>query len=247
MCCSTEDLLPLSPQGHTLAQRHARAGRPAQRSADATPDGTSRSPQPRVTGVNPQKLRITVENGRCIHLKVFIHDKPTEDCGCFHPGPIPPAINRPLRRSIRSAAPRTRTPSGPCGHQGDRRRTHPGHGAGSRAGSANPRPVPAATAPRESLTRRCVRALVRSPLLYFAAVPRPRVFELCLTCGAIGIRTPDLLHGIQRQPVHPRVSAQVTVLPRPLRSARVQACCGTFLLYCPPYRPTGLVTPLAGA
>ena len=54
---------------------------------------------------------------------------------------------------------------------------------------------------------------------------------LLLTCGAKEIRTPDLLHAIQRQPVHPRPSAQVTVLPRPLRSARVQACCGTFLLY----------------
>jgi hypothetical protein len=47
----------------------------------------------------------------------------------------------------------------------------------------------------------------------------------------MGIRTPDLLHAIQRQPVHPRLSLQVTVLPRPLRSARVRACCGTFLLY----------------
>jgi hypothetical protein len=49
----------------------------------------------------------------------------------------------------------------------------------------------------------------------------------------MGIRTPDLLHAIQRQPVHPRVPVQVTVLPRPLRSGRVQACCGTFLLYPP--------------
>jgi hypothetical protein len=47
----------------------------------------------------------------------------------------------------------------------------------------------------------------------------------------MGIRTPDLLHAIQRQPVHPRVSVQVTVLPRPLGSTRVRACCGTFLLY----------------
>jgi len=47
----------------------------------------------------------------------------------------------------------------------------------------------------------------------------------------MGIRTPDLLHAIQRQPVHPRVPVQVTVLPRPLQSARVQACCGTSLLY----------------
>jgi hypothetical protein len=47
----------------------------------------------------------------------------------------------------------------------------------------------------------------------------------------MGIRTPDLLHAIQRQPVHPRVSVQVTVLPRPPRSTSVPACCGTLLLY----------------
>jgi hypothetical protein len=54
---------------------------------------------------------------------------------------------------------------------------------------------------------------------------------MSLTNGAMGIRTPDLLHAIQRQPGHPRVSAQVTVLPRPLQSTRVQACCSTSLLY----------------
>jgi hypothetical protein len=71
-------------------------------------------------------------------------------------------------------------------------------------------------------------------LLYRAPGLRGSGFRIMdLNCGgAMGIRTPDLLHAIQRQPVHPCVSAQVTVLPRPLRSARVQACCGTFLLYC---------------
>jgi hypothetical protein len=47
----------------------------------------------------------------------------------------------------------------------------------------------------------------------------------------MGIRTPDLLHAIQRQTVHHSIPVQVTVLPRPLQSTRVQACCGTFLLY----------------
>jgi hypothetical protein len=47
----------------------------------------------------------------------------------------------------------------------------------------------------------------------------------------MGIRTPDLLHAIQRQHVHGCPSAQVTVLVRPLQSTRVQTCCGTFLLY----------------
>jgi hypothetical protein len=61
--------------------------------------------------------------------------------------------------------------------------------------------------------------------------PGPAFRISLLTCGATGIRTPDLLHAIQRQPVHPRVPVQVAVLPRPLQSARVQACCGTFLLY----------------
>ena len=52
-----------------------------------------------------------------------------------------------------------------------------------------------------------------------------------LTCGAKRARTADLLHAIWRQHVHPRPSMQVTVLPRPRRSARVRTSCGTFLLY----------------
>ena len=40
-----------------------------------------------------------------------------------------------------------RTPSGPSGHQGEGRRTHPGHGAGSGPGSADPQPMPAVAAP----------------------------------------------------------------------------------------------------
>jgi hypothetical protein len=51
--------------------------------------------------------------------------------------------------------------------------------------------------------------------------------------GAMGIRTPDLLHAIQRQPVHSSPSPQVTVPESAPTSACVQACCGTFLLYGP--------------
>ena len=47
----------------------------------------------------------------------------------------------------------------------------------------------------------------------------------------MGIRTPDLLHAIQRQHVHRSVSAQVTVPGRAWESARMRTCCGTFLLY----------------
>ena len=64
MCCSTEDSLPPSPQGHALAQRHARAGRAAQRSPGATPDGTSRSaPQPRATRRTAKSSALPWETG----------------------------------------------------------------------------------------------------------------------------------------------------------------------------------------
>ena len=62
-----------------------------------------------------------------------------------------------------------------------------------------------------------------------------------LTCGgAMGIRTPDLLHAIQRQPVHSSPSPQVTVPEGAPESACVQACCGTFLLYDPMSLPREL-------
>jgi hypothetical protein len=49
--------------------------------------------------------------------------------------------------------------------------------------------------------------------------------------GATGIRTPDLLHAIQRQDIHHRPYPQVTVPGRPHESPGIQAGCGTFLLY----------------
>jgi hypothetical protein len=45
---------------------------------------------------------------------------------------------------------------------------------------SNPQPAPAATTAQERLTRRCARAPVRSPLLYFAAALPVRLFEFCL-------------------------------------------------------------------
>ena len=51
--------------------------------------------------------------------------------------------------------------------------------------------------------------------------------------GAMGIRTPDLLHAIQRQPVHRSPSAQVTVPASTQQSTGIQTRCGTSLLYGP--------------
>jgi hypothetical protein len=64
----------------------------------------------------------------------------------------------------------------------------------------------------------------RPPLLYFPAVLTVRTVRiLLLTCGAMGIRTPDLLHAIWRQHIHPRPSPQVTVSLRPC-AATPSAC-----------------------
>jgi hypothetical protein len=51
--------------------------------------------------------------------------------------------------------------------------------------------------------------------------------------GAMGIRTPDLLHAISRQHVHRSPSLQVTVPTGAWRSAPIRGRCGTFLLYSP--------------
>jgi hypothetical protein len=56
---------------------------------------------------------------------------------------------------------------------------------------------------------------------------------MLLTCGAMGIRTPDLLHAITRQHIHHRPSPQVTVPRSARRSPVVRVRCGTFLLYSP--------------
>ena len=57
---------------------------------------------------------------------------------------------------------------------------------------------------------------------------------MVLNCGgAMGIRTPDLLHAIQRQPVHRSPSAQVTVPASTQQSTGIQTRCGTSLLYGP--------------
>ena len=49
----------------------------------------------------------------------------------------------------------------------------------------------------------------------------------------MGIRTPDLLHAISRQHVHPRPSPQVTVPTRAPGCALVRPGCGTSVLYPP--------------
>jgi hypothetical protein len=54
-----------------------------------------------------------------------------------------------------------------------------------------------------------------------------------LTCGAMGIRTPDLLHAICRQHVHSSTYAQASVSGRAYQSPRIHAGGGTFLLYSP--------------
>jgi hypothetical protein len=55
---------------------------------------------------------------------------------------------------------------------------------------------------------------------------------------AMGIRTPDLLHAIQRQHVHGSASVQVTVSGRLHQSPGIQAGCCTFVLYRPELPPT---------
>ena len=47
----------------------------------------------------------------------------------------------------------------------------------------------------------------------------------------MGIRTPDLLHAITRQPIRPRPSPQVTVLSSASECTFVRLGCGTSLLY----------------
>jgi hypothetical protein len=70
------------------------------------------------------------------------------------------------------------------------------------------------------------------PLLYFPAVLPVRSVRISLlTCGAKRARTADLLHAIQRQPVHQNTYVQVTVPESARWSGCVRACCGTFLLY----------------
>jgi hypothetical protein len=92
--------------------------------------------------------------------------------------------------------------------------------------------LPAASSRGRCPIRTHVRRPTRPPLLYFPAVLPVRFVRIrLLTCGAKRARTADLLHAIWRQHVHPRPSVQVTVLPRPLESARVRVSCCTSVLY----------------
>jgi hypothetical protein len=79
--------------------------------------------------------------------------------------------------------------------------------------------------PRESVLR-----VVTAAVLY-RCTPSSGIRIILLTCGAMGIRTPDLLHAISRQHMHARPSPQVTVpacLPWP---ASVRTGCCTSVLY----------------
>jgi len=55
----------------------------------------------------------------------------------------------------------------------------------------------------------------------------------------MGIRTPDLLHAISRQAIHPCLSLQVTVPERACQSAEIRTGCCTFPLYESPLLTTG--------
>ena len=97
---------------------------------------------------------------------------------------------------------------------------------------------PAAPQPGKKPIRTHVRRPIRPPLLYLAAVPPVRFVRIRpLTSGAKRARTADLLHAICRQHVHPRPYSQVTLLPRPRKSARVRVSCCTSVLYSAP-RPS---------
>jgi len=54
---------------------------------------------------------------------------------------------------------------------------------------------------------------------------------ISLTCGAMGIRTPDLLHAISRQVIHRSPPPQVSVLAGAQECALVRPGCGTSVLY----------------
>jgi hypothetical protein len=70
-------------------------------------------------------------------------------------------------------------------------------------------------------------------LLYEPLELCDQIFDLwSLTWGgAMGIRTPDLLHAMQWQHVHGSASVQVTVSGGPHQSPGIQAGCCTFVLY----------------
>jgi hypothetical protein len=90
--------------------------------------------------------------------------------------------------------------------------------------------VPAARAGGRCPIRTHVRR-PKPPLLYFAAVLTVRSVRIMLpTSGAKAIRTPDLLHAIWRQHVHPRPSRRspspcVPARPPPSACVAVLPCC----------------------
>ena len=174
------------------------------------------------------------------HLRAGPRAEPTDS----EPRAADCNLQRRQRSLADTALPEGRVATRRQGSQTARRGICPGHRPTKRRSS-----VWTSVSCSQPSSRRCpirthVRRPIGPPLLYFAAVLLFDLFELFLTSGAKGIRTPDLLHAIRRQHVHPRPSPQVTVLPRPSRSP-ASACCGTFLLYrCRPADTALLAQPL---
>jgi hypothetical protein len=75
------------------------------------------------------------------------------------------------------------------------------------------------------MCRRCCTLL-----LYSAENLRLRFRFIAMNCGAMGIRTPDLLHAISGQDIHCSPFSQVTVPQRALLPVPVRGGCCTFLL-----------------
>jgi hypothetical protein len=121
-----------------------------------------------------------------------------------------------------------------------RRVNCPAHRLGSAGSAPGSRRRANSPQPGKRPIRTHVRRPTRPPLLYFPAVLAVRFVRIrLLSSGAKRARTADLLHAIWRQHVHPCLSVQVTVLPRPRKSARVRVSCCTSVLYrCHPRRGT---------
>jgi hypothetical protein len=121
-------------------------------------------------------------------------------------------------------------------------------------GDPDPSPEPeicasqAADRDGEALLER-VYVISRDPgcgtlLLYSPQIRASRIQIMFLTCGAKGTRTPDPLLANNRQHVHPRPYPQVTVPESVSASLQIRTCCGTSVLYSPPW-PTAARTPRA--
>ena len=152
----------------------------------------------------------------------------------------------PLRRRQESPAKRHHATAPVQGSERWERNVLPGQGILGRLGirlqQVMPAIPPCAGTRSQPADRHIVPLRCCILLLYKAREPWPQDFEfICLTWGgAKGIRTPDLLHAINRQHIHRSPPPQVTVPERTRRSAGIQAGCGTSVLYESPLLPAGL-------